>query len=525
MSNSSLREPKAPIVRIRKKKTKKKTKDNDIVHLPVRASQQTRYSSLTTSPNPQTKGRECCRTIFASCLKLPVCKTICFRCILPQCFRGEGSDDEEPEARDEGYHSQNRHSSELPTITEASPTPTCQGATGGRDMELTELKQETVKLVPPPRRPVNDYRRGPSGSGGSREHFSSAERQPADDSGEITYIEVESISFLSRSDRSSANDLSRSRERSSSKSSVGGACAEMDEEGYEEPIIAGVLGDGLGADIERELKSRGMTKDIEEFLPVSLTKSDASKTSKSDTSAVSVDSDDSETQYYVNEDILKRPACEITGSEPKLKLTKTMSSKQRALDYANVCATNKSQKLHTPEALHSKTLNDQTENSCSGDQETAEEQHNYINLDTVVSDSGQACEGKVVIPDGMVKTDCTEASILNRTSLRKISKSAHKVATHSVVSKKTKSDDGTVSQVASEAETVQKENVPIPTRVKPGSQKGSVKSDEQVFSDKKALLEKKRTVGEAKSDQLDENVRVDDDDAEVQDTDKTKLIG
>ena len=78
----------------------------------MRASQQARYSSLYPPPSTESKGRECCRHVFAGCMKIPVCKLICFRCVLPSCYHG--SDDEEGDIRDEGYHSQNRRSSEIP---------------------------------------------------------------------------------------------------------------------------------------------------------------------------------------------------------------------------------------------------------------------------------------------------------------------------------------------------------------------------------------------------------------------------
>lgn len=217
----SFEEPKAPIVRIRKKRTKKKSKDNDIVHLPVRASQQGRYSSLTTPPNPQTKGRECCRQIFACCMKIPVCRMICFRCILPKCYSGEGSDDEETNIKDEGYHSQNRRSSEI------IPNPE-GGAHGGMDpqsVEMTEIKSETVTLIPPPRTKINDYRKDPCKSEKANDNIKD----------EVTYIEVESVSLTGsvNADHNIPDNDSLVDDSKTFK-------LEATEMGYEEPVHVGV---------------------------------------------------------------------------------------------------------------------------------------------------------------------------------------------------------------------------------------------------------------------------------------------
>lgn len=191
----SFEEPKAPIVRIRKKKVKKKTKDKEIVHLPVRASTQARYTSLTGGQDPQSKSRECCRHVFAGCFKIPICRTICFRCILPSCYKDIGSDEEE--GNDEGYHSQNRHSSEVPASFSA-PGTSSQGATAAATadnaVEMTEIKTtevvETVALIPPPRI-INDYRKDPCSRQASSSSTDSKGNQKT--TGEITYIEVESV--------------------------------------------------------------------------------------------------------------------------------------------------------------------------------------------------------------------------------------------------------------------------------------------------------------------------------------------
>lgn len=253
----SFEEPKAPIVRIRKKHTKKKSKDNDIVHLPVRASQQARYSSLVTPRNPQTKGRECCRVFFAGCMKVPICRLVCFRCILPKCYSGEDSDEEDTKVKDEGYHSQNRRSSEV------TPNPEC-GAQGGaqpQNVEMTEIKSETVTLIPPPRSIVNEYRNDPCKSEDSD-----------DENGEVTYIEVESMT-LTDSD-AALNIPERDRKCGDTSTELK---RETLETGYEEPVHAGVLNFP-----EQKLSEKDKSSQLEDC----------------------DDSDDAESRIYVNESVL-----------------------------------------------------------------------------------------------------------------------------------------------------------------------------------------------------------------------------
>lgn len=48
--------------------------------------------------------RECCRRLLSSCLKLPGCKGLCYKCLLPICYGGYESDEEKDE-KDEGYAS------------------------------------------------------------------------------------------------------------------------------------------------------------------------------------------------------------------------------------------------------------------------------------------------------------------------------------------------------------------------------------------------------------------------------------
>ena len=95
---------------------------------------------------------------------------------------------DEEEVKDEGYHSQNRGSSEVP----ASFPGSTQGASGGSEdaVEMTEIKTETVALVPPPRN-INDYRKDPCSRQASNSSVDSKGHHKS--TSEITYIEVESV--------------------------------------------------------------------------------------------------------------------------------------------------------------------------------------------------------------------------------------------------------------------------------------------------------------------------------------------
>ncbi|XP_052783100.1 uncharacterized protein LOC128219329 [Mya arenaria] len=254
-----MEEPKAPIVRIRKKKVKRKAKENDVVILPVRASQQARYSNLYPPPNTESKGRECCRHAFAGCMKIPVCRLVCFRCVLPSCYQGAGSDDEEAEIKDEGYHSQNRRSSEIPPPSGAEAA---QGGSGAQEVEMTEIKTESTAPLIPPRNSVrvNEYRRQPNSN---IEHNAAAD-------GDLNYIEVESVG-LNSVDASSNNipDTKKSKKHHNKE-------------------------------FERVLEAKfsvNLTKD-------SLTKTNSAKSDVSYYSEGDL-SDDSESNIYVNEDALK----------------------------------------------------------------------------------------------------------------------------------------------------------------------------------------------------------------------------
>ena len=133
---------------------------------------------------------------------MPICRTICFRCILPSCYKDAGSDEEE--GNDEGYHSQNRRSSEVPpsfsTPGTSSHGATAAAASADNAVEMTEIRSteavETVALVPPPR-VINDYRKDPCSRQVSSTSIDSKGNQKT--TGEITYIEVESVPVVSDS--------------------------------------------------------------------------------------------------------------------------------------------------------------------------------------------------------------------------------------------------------------------------------------------------------------------------------------
>lgn len=188
-------------------------------------------------------------------MKIPVCRLVCFRCILPKCYNGEDSDDEDVNVKDEGYHSQNRRSSEITPNQEGG----AQGGVEPQTVEMAEFKSETVTLIPPPRTTVNEYGSDPCKS----------ETSSNKNNGEVTYIEVESVS-LTGSDAALNIPDSDSKSDDTKEFKL-----ETLETGYEEPVHAGVL----------------------EF-PIL-------KTSDQGSEYVDCDhSDDSESRIYVNESVL-----------------------------------------------------------------------------------------------------------------------------------------------------------------------------------------------------------------------------
>ncbi|KAL4241129.1 hypothetical protein ACF0H5_001907 [Mactra antiquata] len=337
----SFEEPKAPIVRIRKKRVKKKSKDNDIVHLPVRASQQARYSSLTTPPNPQTKGRECCRHAFVSCMKIPGCRMMCFKCILPKCYGGEESDDEEGYVKDEGYHSQNRRSSEVSPLPEGG----AQGGAEPQEVEMTELKSETVNLIPPPRTSINDYRKDPCKSNNSNVNDLSV--------GEVTYIEVESVSL---DDGISNNIPTLDLQSSDTNLKALGAL----ETEYEEPVRAGVL-------------------DFPILKP--LDKLDTSEYVECDHS-----DDSDESKYYVNESVLGIVVETSSRDGDRTDGELNTLSDRNYMNFDSVKHDNKQTKPIVFVESDTETLDDVT---------NTESKHEYVNLSSLETNQDAKVEIKL----------------------------------------------------------------------------------------------------------------------------------
>lgn len=218
----------------------------------VRASQQVRYSTAYPPTNPESKSRECCRHVFAGCMKVPGCRLVCFRCILPSCLQGSDSDDEEAVAKeDEGYHSQNHPSSDM------LPSSGAEGGADPPEVEMTDMKTDTAAPMIPPRKSLraNDYRSEPKRP---------ATSGPPDES-HLNYIEVESVPL---NKTNSSPDIAASKKQALAFS----------QPGYEEPLTVCLP---------------LLTRDTRHVQGHEVECND---------DAVS---DDSESNIYINEDILK----------------------------------------------------------------------------------------------------------------------------------------------------------------------------------------------------------------------------
>ncbi|VDI53564.1 Hypothetical predicted protein [Mytilus galloprovincialis] len=94
--------------------------------------------------------REICRRTFRGCLRIPGCKTICFKCILPPCCSSD-SDDEKDEKDDEGYDSygitaSQNHLPEPHHLISKPPTEKdveCHDYVNESELELTTSHVET----------------------------------------------------------------------------------------------------------------------------------------------------------------------------------------------------------------------------------------------------------------------------------------------------------------------------------------------------------------------------------------------
>lgn len=278
----SLEEPRAPIVRIRKKKVKRKSKTSGIVHLPVRASRPARYSSLTKPSETQTTSRECCRHMFAKCLKIPGCKLVCLRCILPQCFTGNDSEEEEVEALDEGNMSQNRNGSEI--------SPAVVGATGGaeaHEVEMEEITCDSTMFIPKPRHRVNDYKKEPLKK---TTDSLAGEKTTEDIKCDITYIEVENVPRMETGDRQN-NTVGDSE---TPKTGPKTGSQKYMESGSEAPVNA-ILN-------QLDKNDDGCLKDSTKDNACVMFEESGFLSEYIDCGE---NSDDSESKHYVNEDVLK----------------------------------------------------------------------------------------------------------------------------------------------------------------------------------------------------------------------------
>lgn len=474
-------EPKAPIVRIRKKRVKRKSKDIDIVHLPVRASQQARYSTLSVPPNPQTKGRECCRHCFASCMKIPVCRLICFRCILPKCYSGDGSDDEENDVKDEGYHSQNRRSSEITPPQEG-------GAEGGADtqeIEMSELKNESTKLIPPPRTSVNDYRREPCNESDSKKN------------GEVTYIEVDSVSL---SDKSAFPSIPAAEEDDAEASSE--VKLENLERGYEEPLKIGALEFPI-------LKSLG--------------NSNLKEGSSAD------DDDDDESRVYINESVLGI-VCDSPAK--KNKETTSVSEGQSYSSFGREGAVTHSRPIDVIKSKSDKpheyvNVCHPENNSNTPLKAQAEVKKSVQNKSSDKLDSKQV-ENVKKIPERSLAIDTThEKRKVDETDLR-VSESGvkndadtidkEKVAETKEKEKLTEAD-ATSKAVASDSGAVIKETVALPEKKRKHKHKDA---DHNIVNKEKERLIDKKEQRESKSS--DSDLSSDSESQSESDGDQTKLI-
>lgn len=408
----SFEEPKAPIVRIKKKKVKKKTKEKEIVHLPVRASTQARYSSLVGAQDPQSKGRECCRHVFASCFKIPICKALCFRCILPSCYKDIESDDEE--GKDEGYHSQNRGSSEVPA-TVSLPTV---GASSSSEnaVEMTEIKTETVALIPPPRN-INDYRKDPCSRQASNSSVDSKGNQK--NTGEITYIEVESVPVTKETSHLEATvDLEENipDKLTSENEMVETGSVEKTSEKERDSDETGV-----GYEVPLELREKVVvkadsTETEKKALAVDL-ETEKSNIAESQDSSEYVECDNiPDRQQYLNMDKINMPETEnaVKSTDHEYINDKQAALSETKVDYANLDAVDKD-------------INDLKGSSGISIKEfdftASEEPHDYMNLSELEGTKGSGKE------TDFVKTDITK--------LVKVIKTEEKSAN---IDKETKSD-------------------------------------------------------------------------------------
>ena len=372
--------------------------------------------------------------MFATCFKIPVCKVVCFRCILPKCYSGNGSDDDEidQECKDEGYHSQNRRSSEVTQVP-------ILGAQGGsnepQDVEMTEMKStETVVLIPPPRVSTNEYRKDPCMD---QDHLEGA-------TGDITYIEVESVS------------LHRD-----------GSPPEDDSDNIIIPKLEPVRDSKTTASISHSLKltdnelTHKNETDTDYEIPIHLRFLDSEQSSvvkpKVETGPIlakatdcAVENDDCDnnndvsSKHYINDDVI------LVNQNRQVTVVKQENSDSGSIDYANVVGAVSETHQKTP----SKLLNGEKGNDVLDD-----EQHDYLNLNSldtevevktkVVQETTERKEKKEIKVQGMVNTKSEDIKKMRKDLFSKYSKKKDNYTPKDSIKESTK-DSSLKTQVQSE---------------------------------------------------------------------------
>lgn len=254
---------------------------------------------------------------------------LCFRCILPSCYKDIDSDDEE--GKDEGYHSQNRGSSEVPTSFPGPGTST-QGAASTSDnaVEMTEIKTEAVSLIPPPRL-INDYRKDPCSRQASSSSNDSKTNQKT--TGEITYIEVESVPVSKENKLEAENDTTKENIPEDEESDIAVSHNKNSEEDEELS--------GTGKAGHDELKNKVMTNSDspetdKKFVDTEHKESENEGSKLDPSEYVDCDNIPGKQQYF-NLNSTNMPKAElIKSTEHDYVNDKQLSSPEKIVDYANV---------------------------------------------------------------------------------------------------------------------------------------------------------------------------------------------
>lgn len=301
------------------------------------------------------------------------------------------SDDEE--VKDEGYHSQNRGSSEVP----ASVSVPTVGASGSSEnaVEMTEIKTETVALIPPPRN-INDYRKDPCSRQASNSSVDSKGNQK--NTGEITYIEVESVPVTKETSHLEAtvdleenipDKLTSEGEKAETVSVEKTSNKERDSDetgvGYEIPLELRVKGVLEADSTETEMKALAVDTETEK-----------SNISVGQDSSEYVECDNIlEKQQYLNMDKINMPETEnaVKSKDHEYINDKQVALSETKVDYANLDAVDKDNNvLKDPSGISIEEF----------DFTASEEPHDYMNLSEL---EGNKCSGK---ESDLIKTDITK---------------------------------------------------------------------------------------------------------------------